>query len=582
MPQPAARARPRRRVRILVIVLAAALGITLFVQYLLPGPLSEWYARRKAALQESLRREAAAEARAYEADVRARIHEHPVILNPPAVGGDGRLEITAIAWEPGPAQPIAQPVDVVELTADGRADAARINAAIAEAKPPGEILLREGVYRIEEPIRMRSGVVLRGTGMRKTILHSHSETGAVLFEGAEAGAPRAITSGYKAGSKALHVATLDGFEPGMLGRITFDPPEKVFSHPTGAFQQIVRIREVGEDGTLRIATPLRFVSGADAQPLIQPVAPLREAGIEALSIETAPGLGRAGHTVTLRYARDCFVRNCELSMAYFSHLWADRSCNLLVEGNYVHHAWGYRKSSPTGFGYGVVLLGGTADCLVTDNALDTLRHALMAEAGACANVFSFNASYGVNPQGDREGSADFSAHGGYPYMTLVEGNVLHFPHSADFWRPAGPLQTFFRNRIVGKGIVIGLDSHLAVVAGNDIVRGGVYEEMGTVGTVILANRQRNPAPPPKVIHMGLQHLLIEQPQEPDARLIPSLYLDEKPALLGDATWPCFGPDVADPAPLPAEERYETTYRHWPERVLTAEPSAADRNAPPDS
>jgi len=193
---------------------------------------------------------------------------------------------------------------------------------------------------------------------------------------------------------------------------------------------------------------------------------------------------------------------------------------------------------------------------------------MIMKAGANGNVSAYNYSTENNPQQNKDDSSDFSAHGGYPYMNLVEGNVLQFAHSSDCFGPAGPLQTFFRNRVEGKGIIISLESHFPVVVANLLTKGGIYLEDATVGAMILANEMKNPNLPQKVIYEEQRCWRVKDFARPDLEIPASLYASEKPAFLDDIQWPCFGPDVEpENVELPAEKRFRETFNHWPDSAV---------------
>ena len=246
-------------------------------------------------------------------------------------------------------------------------------------------------------------------------------------------------------------------------------------------------------GELEITEPLKLVYGNGPFKLTW-ITPIKSSGLESLTIETEKALikgeGRkrgAKYTVYLEGALNCWIRNCEFSYAHFSHIGAKDSKNLLFEGNYLHHGWGY-KGKDGKYGYGLHLEG-AVDCLVINNVFETLRHAMMVKQGASGNVFAYNYSIKNNPQQSQYNtSCDFSAHGGYPYMNLVEGNSMQFAQSSDMWGPAGPLQTFFRNKVNDTGgIAIGWKSHFPVIVGNSLERGGVYIEKNTIRPIVSHN-----------------------------------------------------------------------------------------------
>lgn len=562
-----------------MLAVAAASGVTL----LLKPIVQKWAARRLAergveALHADIddcRRRAERVQREIVEALKREHHFRELVLNPVAIGGRGTLKIPTIAFRPGLSNPLPEPANVIRLqAAKGQADdAARIQDAIAKADVPARIRLGAGTYRINKTIALRSGIVLSGSGMRRTVL---------LFEGAadciallgdtRSGVEIVILDGCDAGSRVLRVAQLAGLEPGQLVKVYSDnPPDRIVSGyrtpadvRPNAYGQLVGIVRVTPPETVEIDVPLRLQYRSDLNPRLRVIEPISFAGVEDLSVfVSSPQEGSAANTDTVRIdgALNCVIRGCEFSHSRNSHVWITDSRFVTVQRNYVHH--GRRYDGRDGlWGYGVCLAERVSDCLVEDNVFESLRHAVILETGANGNVVAYNYSTGNNPQRNRDDSCDFSVHGFYAYANLFEGNLFQFAESSDFFGRAGPFITFYRNRVEGLGIKITNGSHMAVVVANEFVRGGTYVGFDVAGTVVIGSVHANSDPRP-----GYAKAILVRGQrvDRDERLVASLYRERKPAFLVAANWPCFGPDIeaaTDSWRLPAAERYRMRFAKW--------------------
>ena len=512
--------------------------------------------------------EAAAENRLKETEsrVKAEFAGQEVILNPPFVGGTNDIRALVSHYAPGvsrtvpesSAEVILHPLEPVNGAIQD--DAIRINEAIENASRPAVIHLAEGRYEIRSPVGLRSGIVLRGEGMRRTVVISTQPAGQIHIIGQADPEAAAILSGGECGTRRMVLDHTDGFARGDMVRV-FSATD-TGSNP--AFRgQIAAIAAVVAPNTLRLDRPLRLTCPPPVR--IQRMLPIRFAGVESMTIHTRepdtenpvayPAADR--HTIKVDKAVDCWVRDCELSFSRTSHVWITDSRFVTVEGCYMHHGWRY--DSP--HGYGICLADFTSDCLVADNVFAALRHAMIVKAGANGNVFAYNFSTENNPQNNKDDSCDFSAHGFYAHANLLEGNVLQFAQSSDNFGPSGPLMTFFRNRIEGMGILITNQSHFPVIAGNVFDRGGVYMERGIVGSLAVGNVKSETPLRDTFVYNEFKVFRHDEPRRAPA-LIPSLFLKHKPDFLADTPWPCFGPDVSPDTVLPAQQRYTDTYQHW--------------------
>jgi hypothetical protein len=267
------------------------------------------------------------------------------------------------------------------------------------------------------------------------------------------------------------------------------------------------------------------------------VQPVSSAGVEALHVKR---LDHAeGQIVAIQYAENCWVRGCELEYCYRSHIDGSLARFVTVEGNYMHHAWNYGGG---GHGYGVNLGRGACDWLVTNNVFRSLRHSMLVQVGANGNVFSYNYSF-------EHRLCDISVHGHYPYMNLFEGNAVQFVMVSDYWGPAGPLTTLFRNRVMSEpnwgrsSLRVGDHSHRTTVAGNTVERGAIEVHESCADCWVAANLVRGRVEWGEV--------------GPGVVLPASLYLDGPPPFWGDRPWPCIGADVDSEGrgtPIPAQDR----------------------------
>ncbi len=419
----------------------------------------------------------------------------PVLQQPDAlyvtdttVGDGDRRRIPR--WDPGVRGGIPAVPDEIVLTPERIAAhptvAAALNAAIQAVDAPGAVRIpgRATPYVLTEPIRMRSGVVVRGDGMGQTELHvdiagtapdvgGSGGRAAFVFEGAALAtvplveaAPLAATS-IAPGLPLFNLDPLVG-SPLLLTQAN-DPADGWDRHDWEARVrgQIVGIAAV-DGARLVLDTPLRLAYPLERAPEATLLGALSFAGLEDLKLYCDPG-SHAGWAVALWYAVNCWLQRVEIEMVPDVAVWVWNSRHLTVADCFIHRA----RSYGGGKGYGIDVTAHASDCLITGNTLRALRHALMVQFGANGNVFSYN--YSREPA-----MSDLSVHGWFPYANLFEGNVASQVYVDKAWGRAGPDNTFFRNRLVSHyadyearlGIDIDayadhLVGHLEIEAGSD-------------------------------------------------------------------------------------------------------------------
>lgn len=265
-------------------------------------------------------------------------------------------------------------------------------------------------------------------------------------------------------------------------------------------------------------------------------------GIEDLTIDNRVDLDGL-HSIKFTRSANCWVRNVRSIRTVRYHVSTALSRNLTIRDSYFFDSFRFGGG---GSGYGVVVERYTSDCLVINNTLQRLRHALVAKEGANGNVFAYNYTF----EGRQDGAPiakDVSIHGHYPFKNLFEGNVVEFIHCTDWWGPAGPGNTFFRNRVSRMPVLLDDRSHSQNVIANELLGGGRESGVLIIGTVLdttlLANISELTLP------QELERLeALELPASLWTRDRPDFWTDDLP-------WPAMGPpNQAGTHQIPAQAR----------------------------
>lgn len=463
-------------------------------------------------------------------------------------------------WDAGVRGGIPDVAVVTTLTADDLAGetAARIQAAIDNASTPGAVLLPSGDFTIREPIRLRSGVVLRGAGAGKTILQAdigamrefdpddRPAMGALQIEGQRHSVAVKLQSGYQKGSTTVKTHSAEAFaigdwilifsenDPGLM--YTQERWERDWAQQLLA--QIVRISKV-EGNQVSFDTPLRLTLEPELNPRARKIEPIENAGIENITVIRLDSL--IDNIIGIEAAVNSWVRNCETIHATRSHIWINYSRFVTVEGNHTHRSQHFGGG---GQGYGIVTGNVAVDCRIQDNILHQFRHSLMTKAGSNGNVFAYN--YSFDRRREPAGSpllCDISIHGHYSHNNLFEGNVVEHAVFADFWGPTGPQTTLFRN-VVTRKIELRDHSHDAILIGNIIGKEGIETDGTSQRSIIFGNYVEGADHPYNEVEV--------------ARLPDSLYLKEKPCFWpDDLVWPPVRPAHGLPTQIiiPAQVRF---------------------------
>ncbi|MCK5646486.1 MAG: S-layer homology domain-containing protein [Anaerolineales bacterium] len=460
-----------------------------------------------------------------------------------------------ISWSgagyPGDIPFVLNQVNVLDFGAipDGVTDnASAIAAAIAAAPSPGVVFFPEGTYRFNSPIQLSSGIVLRGAGYKKTHLECNLSGAAQTCIQAvtyQRGDFTRILSGMSKGSTLLTVEDASNFTVGNPAEIQqendpaimYTNPEWNQSWAQNAVGQFVRITAINGN-TLKLDRPLNIDFRADLNAMIRPNGLISDVGIEDLHIRRLDA--GDGHTIQFKNAANSWVRRVESEYTYRTHVSVTSSMNIEIRDSYFHHSHDYGGG---GHGYGVDLNHHTTNCLVENNIFEHLRHAMMIHVGANGNVFGYNYSFDPVENSGNWMPPDISVHGHFPFMNLFEGNIVQEVGLSDWWGPAGPGNTLFRNRVETENIDLKDQSHSQNVVGNELT-GGVNQitiQSGVMDSLVHGN--------------NVNGVINWDPSAEDHQLPNSYYLLSKPIFFGSTPWPSLGGDqVLDSGTIPALER----------------------------
>lgn len=461
-----------------------------------------------------------------------------------------------IRWDPGIPGGIPEITGPVQNIVDHGADPtgvldsrnAIVSALAALPSSGGVVFIPQGTFRVRSKITVsKDRVVFRGTG-RKSRLLLASDGDCVEVVTYQRGNWQPLADGASRDSLSVVVQNGSLFTPGAFAEIEQDndsllmytQPEWIVSWGENSVGQLFEVEAVqGNRVTFRSPVHLDFSTELNAR--IRPQGLVRHVGFEDLYLEKTTS---SGHTLLFKNAAYCWVRNVESNHTRRTHVHQTVCLGNEIRDSYFHRSFSYGGG---GSGYGVECGAHVTSCLVENNIFDSLRHAMIIQVGANGNVYGYN--YSINPvQGDGETNLnvgwippDISIHGHYPFMNLFEGNEVEEVGIGDYWGPAGPGNTYFRNRVKGDGILYYDASHGQNVIGNLTTR--LLDQSGKSAQ--------------KLEHGNVVGGTVRwDPGIPERELPFSYYLDSVPAFFGEATWPPFGPDVALPGKLPAQVRFE--------------------------
>lgn len=375
---------------------------------------------------------------------------------------------------------------------DGQSDSDAFAAAIAAAGGGGvtAIDLAPGRYELTSTLFLDSGVVLRGTGPDSVLVvdtGGRDEPG-IEARGEPAGPWIAVTSDVAVGATRVPVADVGPFRVGHTVELEQGNDDAVMNTrdewdvdwgegSVGELNVVVGI----EGSELLLATPLHSDYDVDLGVAVRVVDPIRDVGLESLTVQRRDE-GYAS-TMVFAFALNVWLDDVVGYRTSRAHVDLAQVYGCRISGSVFHHATDYGDG---GRAYGVSLARHATNCLVIDNTLFDLRHAIIIQLGASGNVIAYNDARGSAGYEDRQPRADLSLHGHWPQANLFEGNVFDRVVFADWWGPSGPTNTLFRN-CVRDYVVVADQSDNQNLVGNVVGLGGITVEPDIDGTTLEAN-----------------------------------------------------------------------------------------------
>ena len=429
-------------------------------------------------------------------------------------------------------------------------DTSAINSAISKSSTGSVVYLPAGTYRITKRIYPKSNTILRGDGAALTsLIFEGSNTldrciGLACWDSDQTAAYVSVTDGLAMGSATVTISSVSGFAAGDIIEMEED------NDPAWGFTDSWQLRLPGQinrvlavdaaRNRLALDHRLRHTFSAARSPRLRRLVTAQNIGIENLFIRRKDAVD--GVTIEMKFAVRCWVRNVESYMTYKAHVWLDRSFECEVRQSYFHDSFVFGDG---GQGYGVCCGKHTSDALVENNVFYHLRHSMIVGIGANGNTYGYNCSSAraLDPVYGTQ-QPDISVHGNYVFMNLFEGNVLEDADVPDYYWPAGPGNTLFRNRISNSGTAIDVGSSGENFLGNVL----------TAGTLTLDGSPQN------IIDYGNVKLgNTKTVAWPDASAVlpDSLYRCVPPDFILSAgvSWPPIGPDRPLDAATPASLRF---------------------------
>lgn len=325
------------------------------------------------------------------------------------------------------------------------------NALLLNHSEPFILSFPAGTYLFNQPMSLRSNVVLRGSGASNTTLkidHGGSGHGILIHGSSMSSDTTSLSVGWMKDSSMIEVVNAGIFQAGDWIHLSMNDADLVTSSwAIGSVGQIAQIQSISGN-TLILYSASRLDFPLNRSPKIKKILPIENVGIECLKIDRIDNCApEQASNVHLDYAVNCWVNGIESNNTTFAHVEINHSSNCHITNGYFHDAFDYGGG---GRAYGTMLHFSTNECFVYSNIFDHLRHSMILQAGANGNVFAYNRS--VDPFWTGSGflpansAGDMVLHGNYVFANLFEQNdgqniVIDNSHGGN-----GPNNTFFRNR----------------------------------------------------------------------------------------------------------------------------------------
>jgi len=334
------------------------------------------------------------------------------------------------------------------------------NALVSLNNQSGVIYFPPGNYILKSSVNLPDSVIIRGAGSDSTTLTfnlNNTTANSFNIANGQSNSFTPLISGYAKGSKQLVVANASTlFSTGNDVEIreangSWDTnPASWAAYSVG---HLAKVDSVSGD-TLWMNEALRINLDSALQPEIRKIIPKKMCGLECFGMTRIDSMATSvNYGVYFNYADHCWMRGIESYKSIGAHVTMETASHIYLSGCYFHESYIYDGISTDG--YGVLMITHSCSNLVEDNIFRKLRHCMIAKQGANGNVLGYNYSLEPNrSESPANYGADLLLHGHYPFANLYEGNIGQNLDIDQTWGPAGPFNTFFRNKLELWGIIM--------------------------------------------------------------------------------------------------------------------------------
>ncbi|MFT5723448.1 MAG: hypothetical protein ACI9JN_000561 [Bacteroidia bacterium] len=428
-----------------------------------------------------------------------------------------------------------------------------VQLAIENSRQTGAIIyFPKGTYLLNEPIKLTSNQYLAGDGSTQTILKFDLGGNGHLISSVGTTFAQWTDIIYDASKEDETIVSKNEYlNAGDLIRIRITNKAKTTSEwADGSIGQITRVKSF-KNGTIQLADPLRLDLTSDEMPKLIKVNPHHDLGVVNLKIVRLDATSGQTSNIHFEYTDNAIVSGVHSDSCNYAHVNNVFSYKNRIEGSYFTNAFNHGGG---GKAYGVVLAFSSSQCMVENNIFEHLRHSILFQAGSNGNIVGYNYSrdaYWTGVFSPADFSGDIVMHGNYPFLNLIEGNIIQNLVIDNSHGINGPGNVFLRNRIENAGIFMNCSpaTDFQAFIGNEITGTGtssngiipfpkgLYSLCGR-GHYAYANNQNG-----KMI-----------PTQVDA-LVNSLYYKSEPAFLSNTTFPAIGyPNTTQTSTIPALTR----------------------------
>lgn len=430
--------------------------------------------------------------------------------------------------------------------------------------PDNKIIIQfgEGTYFFDNSIRLRSNVILKGSGSNDTkLLFDQNGSGhSIIASGSKLSDEYFLEESADIRTNQIFISEHD-LNVGDWVKIFMDDEDLVTSDwAINSVGQILKVKSV-ESNSITFESDLSIDYPVERNPRIQRINPVENVRIECLSIErvdnTAP---QQSSNIYFNYVVNSEIKSIESDFCTYGHVTISNSSNITVRGSYFANGFEYGGG---GRAYGTVLQFSTTNCLIENNAFENLRHSILLQAGSNTNVIAYNYSteafWVSNLPSDAAG--ELTLHGNYIFSNLFEGNIVGNIVIDNSHGPNGNYNTFFRNRADLWGIF--------------------FSASNSPGQNIIANEIPNESFPYSLVNFTIQgndHYVYGnyvksgfEPDEPENIDRQTYFYQEKPSFLSESQFGKIGfPYHEENTSIPAQIRFEN-------EILTADCSVLNVN-----